>query len=114
MEQAKRRLLEAGRFEGWTNFGPNMALAKELLEKGERQVVLDDFDLCGKHCARPSRQASTSGRRRSSEARSPTLEATSPTEPRANAVATSIFSTQRAWRGRWPQPNDKSRRFPEG
>ena len=29
-------------------FGPNMMLAKELLEKGERQSVLEYFDLCGK------------------------------------------------------------------
>ncbi|MGB9283993.1 MAG: hypothetical protein WCB59_08250, partial [Candidatus Sulfotelmatobacter sp.] len=29
-------------------FGPNMMLAKELLEKGERKSVLEYFDLCGK------------------------------------------------------------------
>jgi hypothetical protein len=29
-------------------FGPNMMLAKELLDKGERKPVLEYFDLCGK------------------------------------------------------------------
>ena len=28
------------------DYGPNMSLAKDLLEKGERQVVLDYFALC--------------------------------------------------------------------
>lgn len=30
------------------SFGPNMLLAKELLEKGERETVLEYFKLCGK------------------------------------------------------------------
>jgi hypothetical protein len=30
------------------NNGPNMGLAKDLLEKGEKQVVLDYFELCRK------------------------------------------------------------------
>ena len=30
------------------SFGPNMSLAKDLLEKGERQAVLDYFELCRK------------------------------------------------------------------
>jgi tetratricopeptide (TPR) repeat protein len=51
MDSAKRHLLEAGRTPGsppLNSFGPNMALAKELLEKGERTAVLQYFDLCGK------------------------------------------------------------------
>ncbi|MEM8947647.1 MAG: RNA polymerase subunit sigma-24, partial [Planctomycetota bacterium] len=28
------------------SFGPNMTLAKELLEKGEKEVVLEYFELC--------------------------------------------------------------------
>jgi ATP/maltotriose-dependent transcriptional regulator MalT len=50
VEQAKRYLLAAGKTPGspqLDSFGPNMLLAKELLEKGERQVVLDYFRLCG-------------------------------------------------------------------
>jgi hypothetical protein len=49
VEQAKRRLLEAGKSSGSPvlgSFGPNMALAKELLEKGESEVVLEYFELC--------------------------------------------------------------------
>lgn len=30
------------------SFGPNMTLAKDLLEKGEKKVVLDYFELCRK------------------------------------------------------------------
>ena len=51
VEQAKHFLLEAGKTPGspqLNSFGPNMTLAKELLEKGEKQVVLDYFDLCRK------------------------------------------------------------------
>ncbi|MGC9970786.1 MAG: energy transducer TonB [Bryobacteraceae bacterium] len=47
--QAKHYLLEAGKTPGsptLDSFGPNMALAKELLEKGEREVVLEYFSLC--------------------------------------------------------------------
>jgi len=42
-------LLEAGRTPGSTqlnSFGPDMTLAQELLEKGEREVVLQYFALC--------------------------------------------------------------------
>ena len=49
--QAKSRLLEAGKTKGsapLSSFGPNMALAKELLEKGEKEVVLEYFRLCKK------------------------------------------------------------------
>ncbi|MDE0052850.1 MAG: RNA polymerase subunit sigma-24 [Gammaproteobacteria bacterium] len=51
VEGAKRHLLEAGRTSGsptLNSFGPNMRLALELLERGERQVVLEYFDLCSK------------------------------------------------------------------
>jgi tetratricopeptide (TPR) repeat protein len=50
VQQAKEHLLAAGRTPGsppLNSFGPNMTLAKELLEKGERQAVLDYFELCG-------------------------------------------------------------------
>jgi hypothetical protein len=30
------------------SFGPNMSLAKDLLQKGERDVVLEHFELCRK------------------------------------------------------------------
>jgi predicted S18 family serine protease len=49
LDEAKADLLKAGKSPGsWTmnSFGPNMSLAKELLEKGERDVVLEYFDLC--------------------------------------------------------------------
>jgi tetratricopeptide (TPR) repeat protein len=48
---ARRYLLQAGKTPGsptLDSFGPNMTLAKMLLEKGERQVVLDYLDLCAK------------------------------------------------------------------
>lgn len=51
VDKAKSYLLAAGRTEGspqLNSFGPNMTLAKDLLEKGEKQVVLEYFDLCGK------------------------------------------------------------------
>jgi hypothetical protein len=51
MVGAKADLLDAGRVSGgWTltSFGPNMSLAKELLEKGERDAVLQYLDLCRK------------------------------------------------------------------
>ena len=50
-EDAKRYLLEAGKSPGspqMNSFGPNMSLAKDLLEKGERDVVLKYFGLCRK------------------------------------------------------------------
>lgn len=49
--EAKRRLILAGKTKGspqLNTFGPNMQLAKELLEKGERDVVLEYFGLCAK------------------------------------------------------------------
>ena len=51
IDEAKADLLKAGNSPGsWTmnSFGPNMSLAKELLEKGEKDVVLQYFDLCRK------------------------------------------------------------------
>jgi hypothetical protein len=51
VEEAKKRLLASGESKGspqMNSFGPNMQLAKELLEVKEKQVVLDYFDQCGK------------------------------------------------------------------
>ncbi len=50
IEPAKQHLLASGQTHGSPNlasFGPNMTLAKQLLERGERDVVLRFFDLCG-------------------------------------------------------------------
>lgn len=44
-------LIKAGETTGspvLDSFGPNMSLAKELLEKGEKATVLKYFELCGK------------------------------------------------------------------
>jgi hypothetical protein len=46
---AKRYLIEAGKSPGspqMDSFGPNMSLAKDLLEKGEREVVVEYLNLC--------------------------------------------------------------------
>ncbi len=46
---ARRELLEAGKTPGspqLNSFGPNMMLANELLERGERETVLEYLDLC--------------------------------------------------------------------
>jgi hypothetical protein len=51
IEEAKARLLAAGRTPGnpdLGSFGPSMSLAKELLEKKETRTVLQYFDLCRK------------------------------------------------------------------
>jgi len=48
-DDAKRHLLAAGRSPGspqMDSFGPNLSLAKDLLEKGERETVLEYFELC--------------------------------------------------------------------
>ena len=50
-EQAKDHLLEAGRTPGspvLASYGPRMDLALQLLRRGERQVVLESFELCSK------------------------------------------------------------------
>ena len=49
-EEAKKFLLKSADSSGspqMNSFGPNMCLAKDLLEKGERQVVLEYFKECG-------------------------------------------------------------------
>jgi hypothetical protein len=51
IEDAKRFLIEAGKSPGspqLDSFGPDMGLAKDLLEKGERDTVLEYFQLCRK------------------------------------------------------------------
>jgi len=48
-EEAKRRLLAAGKTPGspqLNSFGPNMSLARELLVAGEREVVIEYFRQC--------------------------------------------------------------------
>ena len=50
-EEAKQFLLEAGKSPGspqMESFGPNVSLAQDLLEKGERDVVIQYFELCRK------------------------------------------------------------------
>jgi hypothetical protein len=47
---ARAHLLASGKTKGspqLNSFGPNMSLAKDLLEVGERDVVQTFFDLCG-------------------------------------------------------------------
>lgn len=49
MEQAKKHLILAGKTPGspqLNSFGPNMALAKALLENGEKNAVLEYLNLC--------------------------------------------------------------------
>ena len=49
IEEAKKQLILAGKTPGspqLDSFGPNMVLAKELLDKGEKEVVLEYFKLC--------------------------------------------------------------------
>ena len=49
--KAKEHLLAAGRVPGspvLKSFGPNMLLAQELIEKGERETVIEYLDLCAK------------------------------------------------------------------
>ena len=51
VELAKLHLIEAGKTTGspqLNSFGPNMTLAKELLEREERKSVLEYIALCGK------------------------------------------------------------------
>lgn len=49
IEDAKHHLIEAGKSPGspqMDSFGPNVSLAKDLLEKGEKEVVIEYFKLC--------------------------------------------------------------------
>ena len=51
VKEAETFLLKAGKTPGspqLDSFGPNMTLAKDLLKKGEKKVVLEYFTLCGK------------------------------------------------------------------
>lgn len=51
LHQARERLLASGNVSGsppLKSFGPNMSLAKDLLKRGERDVVLEYFALCEK------------------------------------------------------------------
>jgi tetratricopeptide (TPR) repeat protein len=51
VEKAKRFLILAGKTHGspqLNSFGPNMVLAKDLLERGERTAVLKYLSLCGR------------------------------------------------------------------
>jgi TonB family protein len=51
VEQAAKDLIEAGKATGGpqlNSFGPNMILASELLEKGQRDAVLEYLSLCKK------------------------------------------------------------------
>ena len=51
INQARQRLVASACVSGsavLSSFGPNMSLAKELLERGERDVVLEFFGLCAK------------------------------------------------------------------
>lgn len=51
-EKAKDYLLAAGKVTGQPrtliSFGPDMSLAKKLIEKNERETVIQYFDLCAK------------------------------------------------------------------
>ncbi len=51
IDKAKEYLLAAVQMKGnifmLSATGPNMSLAKQLLEKGEREIILQYFDLCG-------------------------------------------------------------------
>lgn len=50
-DEAKNHLLSSAKIKGSPNlnsFGPNMALAKDFLDQGEKEIVLNYFELCGK------------------------------------------------------------------
>ena len=74
VEQARSRLLSAGESGGWSPFGTDMSLARELLANGDRQVVSDYLQLCGSNRrAIGIARSSTNGPARSRPAKSPTL-----------------------------------------
>ena len=78
IEDAKRHLQEAGKSPGspqMNSFGPNMSLAKDLVEKGERDVVVEYFELCRKFW-RMDRGRLDQWSQRSSQARFQTSEPT--------------------------------------
>jgi hypothetical protein len=55
IKKAGEHLIMAGQISGGaalSSFGPNMALAKELLEHGEKEVVLQYLELCKKFWSR--------------------------------------------------------------
>jgi hypothetical protein len=57
LKEAKKQLLEAGKTPGSAQintFGPNMLLAKSLLEKKENEAVLQYFDLVDKFWKSPN------------------------------------------------------------
>ena len=57
IEAAKAHLLEAGKSPGspqLKTFGPNMSLARDLLQNGEKEVVLKYFKLCAKFWSKKS------------------------------------------------------------
>ena len=48
-DRARNHLIESGKTEGSPNlgsFGPNMSLAKAILEQGDSAAVLEYLDLC--------------------------------------------------------------------
>jgi len=50
-DEAKKFLLEAGKTPGspqLNSFGPDMLFAREMLKRGEKEMVLRYFDLCAK------------------------------------------------------------------
>jgi len=54
--EAKRRLLKAGHTPGGgtlSSFGPNMGLAKDLLERGDKSTVIEYLQLCKKFWSYP-------------------------------------------------------------
>lgn len=60
--EAKKRLLASADSDGspqMNSFGPNMQLAKELLAKGEKEVVVEYFDLCRKFWKMGAQRLST-------------------------------------------------------
>lgn len=59
IDQAKKFLLAAGKTPGspqLNSFGPDMNLAKDLLAKGEKEIVLEYFALCSKFWNKTSQE----------------------------------------------------------
>ena len=56
LKEAKQYLLKAGKSPGspqLNSFGPQFTFARELLEKGEKSVVIECLDLIGNFWANP-------------------------------------------------------------